>query len=110
MSEPTGRGADVDAAGEHGGGGEVAEVVEPQAVEAVTPGEAAEGERDVVRAPWFDAVGSMGEDEGVRRDVGAAEGEELARDVSVLGEHPDGSVVERDAPFGVGLGALFDHI
>src|SRR5215218_8455652 len=79
-------------------------------VEAVTLGEAAEGERDVVRAPWFDAVGSMGEDEGVRREVGAAEGEELARDVSVLGEHPDGSVVERDAPFGVGLGALLDHV
>jgi len=52
----------------------------------------------------------MGEDEGVRREVGAAEGEELARDVSVRGEHPDGSVVERDAPFGVGLGALLDHV
>jgi hypothetical protein len=70
MSEPAGGGADVDAAGEHGRGGEVAEVVEPQAVEAVTPGEAAEGERDVVRTPWVEAVGSMGEDERVGREVG----------------------------------------
>lgn len=68
VTESPGSCPKVDSADEHGGCGEVAEVVEPNVTHPLTLGKPGERERGVVRIPRDQAVWPMREHEGIRRE------------------------------------------
>lgn len=67
VAESAGGGAHVDVVEEHGGCGEVAEIVEPDLGDADLCDETGEREGRVVGPPWAHAVGVVAEDVAVPR-------------------------------------------